>query len=497
MRTQPVVSTEDGLVCGQVRDEVRVFSGLPYAAAPVGPARFAAPAPPVRWAGVRDAGMRPERAPQPQRRFGEVDMSPVLGPAGPSGGDYLTVTVTTPDELTGGLPVLVFIHGGGLTSGTGAAEVYDGAAFARHGIVTVTLNYRLGAIGWLDVAHAPANRGLLDVIAALRWVAANIASFGGNPGKVTVAGQSAGAMIVAALLAAPQARGLFARAISQSGSGLAAITREQAAATTLAASRVLGVDPTPAGFGDVADADLAALPGRLPGVAVPEGAPRDTSLAGSPYKCVIDEELLDRQPAEAVAAGSCAQVDLLIGTNREEANLYTVPGGAVTTMNQAELWAAAQRRFTDPLARIAADHQDHPGALPGETAARLMTGAFTRGSRVLTHAHARPGTARTFAYEFAWRSQAFDGRLGACHCVELPFVFGRTDLPGLAGQRSLLGPKSPPGGLADKMHDAWAAFITHGDPGWAPYRPADRTAAVIDDRWTTVTLPLPDDKEQR
>jgi para-nitrobenzyl esterase len=333
------------------------------------------------------------------------------------------------------------------------------------------------------------------VIAALRWVAANIASFGGDPGKVTVAGQSAGAMIVAALLAAPQARSLFARAISQSGSGLAAITREQAAATTLAACRALRINPTVADLSAVGDDDLAALPGRLSGVAVPPGAPRDTSLASSPYKCVIDGELLDRQPAESVAAGSSTQVDLLIGANSEEANLYTVPSGAVLAMGEAELFAAAERRFADPRAQIAADQQGHPRSLPGETATRLMTQAFIHGTRVLTHAHARLGAGRTFAYEFAWRSTGFDGRLGACHCVELPFVFRRINLPNLYGEKSLLGPQSPPEGLADRMHDAWAAFIAHGDPGWNEYRPTNRIAVVIDHEWTIVTLPAPDDKE--
>ncbi|TDU05646.1 para-nitrobenzyl esterase [Streptomyces sp. 846.5] len=504
MSTEPVVRTTGGLVRGAMRRGVRTFTAIPYAAAVTGPARFAAPGPARRWHGVREATAPGLTAPAPRRSgFGGMDLSPVLGPGwvpphgtGPvtgTAGSYLTVSVTTPQDQAGGLPVLVFVHGGGLTSGTGQAALYDGASFARHGIVVVTLNYRLGITGWLDIPGAPANRGLLDVIAALRWVAENAIAFGGDPDRVTLAGHSAGAMIVAALLARADARGerLFARAISQSGSGLAAITAEQATATTQAVARVLNVRATPEELGGVDDRRLTQALARIGPIALTPGGRRDTSLGDSPFQCVIDGQSLDRWPADAVRAGRGAEVDLLIGTNREEANLYTVPSGAPATMTEAQLLAVAERRLTDPREQLDAYRAIEPTARPAEVASRLITETFAHGSRLLTDAHAHHHRARTFAYEFAWRSSAFDGALGACHSVELPFVFDRTDLPALHGETALLGPLRPPAGLAERTHEAWSAFVRDGDPGWTPYDTDVRTAAVIDERWTTVNLPDP------
>ncbi|MET0493317.1 MAG: carboxylesterase family protein [Actinoplanes sp.] len=487
MSAAPVVRTTSGRVRGTVHAGVRTFASVPYAAPVTGPARFAAPAPAPRWDGVRDATAPGGTAPaQARPGFGGLDLSPVLGPGWMPDPGYLTVTVTAPDNQSAGLPVLVFVHGGGLISGTGQAPLCDGSSFARDGIVTVTLNYRLGIAGWLDVPGAPANRGLLDVIAALRWVAENAVAFGGDPGKVTVAGQSAGAMIVAALLANPSARReqLFRRAISQSGSGTAAISTEQAALTTRAVAEALNVHATPADLGAIDDRQLTKALGTIgPVVVIPDG-PLDSSLGGSPVKCVIDGRSLDRQPAEAVHDGHGAHVDLLIGTNREEANLYTVPSG--TAMTETQLLALAERRLTNPREVLTAYRTAQPAASLAELASKLITDTFTQGSRLLADAHARHRRARTFAYEFAWRSSAFGGTLGACHCVELPFVFHRTDLPALYGDTALLGPHRPPADLADRTHAAWTAFIRDGDPGWTPYDLEARTTAVIDEQWTTV-----------
>ncbi|MGR3874642.1 carboxylesterase/lipase family protein [Streptomyces graminifolii] len=488
MSGAPVVRTTGGRVRGTLHAGVRTFAAIPYAAPMTGPARFAAPVPAARWDGVREATVPGGTAPSRARSgFGGLDLSPVLGPGWIPDPGYLTVTVTAPADTSGGLPVLVFVHGGGLISGTGQAPLYDGSSFARDGIVTVTLNYRLGIAGWLDVPGAPANRGLLDVVAALRWVAENATAFGGDPGKVTVAGQSAGAMIVAALLAHPRARHerLFARAISQSGSGTAAISAEQAALTTRAVAEALNIRATPAELGAVDDRRLTeALAMTGPVVVIPDG-PLDTALGESPVKVVIDGHCLDRQPAEAVHDGHGADVDLLIGTNREEANLYTVPSD--TPMTETRLLALAERRVTDPRERLAAYRTREPAARPAELASRLITDTFAHGSRLLADAHARHAQARTFAYEFAWRSPAFGGTLGACHCVELPFVFHRTDLPALYGDTALLGPRRPPAGLADRTHAAWTAFIRDGHPGWPRYDLTARTTAVIDEQWSTAT----------
>ncbi|MGW7489325.1 carboxylesterase/lipase family protein [Streptomyces sp. NPDC054786] len=489
----PVVRTTGGRVRGLHQDGVQVFHGIPYAAAPVGAARFAAPGAAPTWHGVRDATRPGPTAPAPVRQgFGGMDLSPVTGPPPIPGGAYLSVTVTTPDPGAGGLPVLVFVHGGGFLSGTGQAALYDGGPFARNGVVLVTLNYRLGIPGWLTLPGAPENRGLLDVIAALRWVADNAAAFGGDPHRVTVAGQSAGAMIVAALLTAPPATGLFRRAISQSGNGLCAVPTGHSLAITYQMCATLGLPPRAEAFHGVDDARLAAALQELPPTGPALSGHLDPSLGNSPLKPVIDGVLLEQQPALALrtagqdGTGPVTARELLIGTNADEAALYTVPGGAVSSMTTRTLAATAARRSARPEALLAHYRTRLPDAGPGELATRLMTDLYLAGSRALADAHSTlPGT-RTFAYHFTWRSTAFDGRLGACHCVELPFVFDRTDLPALHGKHNLLGPDLPDRGVADlasRTHAAWVAFATHGDPGWQPYDTGQQATMHIDHTW--------------
>ncbi|HEX6344692.1 carboxylesterase family protein [Umezawaea sp.] len=383
------VSTTSGVVSSGTT----VFHGIPYAAPPVGAGRFAAPAPPRPWTGVRDASAPGPSAPAPDRRwFGRTDMGPFMGVDRVTGDDHLTVTVSTP-STTGSAPVVVFVHGGGFLSGTGSAPAYDGSAFTRDGVVLVTLNYRLGAPGWLSLPGAPDNRGALDVLAALGWVRDNVAAFGGDPGRVTLVGQSAGAMIVGSLVVDPAARGLFHRAISQSG-GLVELPPETAARTAADLADALGIAPTRAAFADVPDAVLVDAVSGL----------RPAGAAGvTPFGTV--------RTANRVAGA----VDLLVGTNTEESRLYQ-----------------------DPSRSAAID------------------GVLDAGRRALVEAH---GAALT--YDFDWRG----GPYGACHGVEVPFVFETTHLPALRGPDGLLGPDVPPS-LAAEVHGAWVRFAATGDPGW-------------------------------
>src|SRR5580693_9777563 len=209
----PVVHTKDGQVRGSVENGAVVFRGIPFAKPPVGALRFQAPAPPEPWEGVRDATAFGPRAPQ----------APCPGmpaePASPDTGEWLTLNVWTPDVAAKTLPVLVWIHGGAYLFGSAADDGYDGSRFARAGAVFVSLNYRLGVEGFAQIPGAPANRGLLDAVAALTWVRENIEGFGGDPANVTVFGESAGAGVIASLLAMGQAKGLFNRAIAQSVPG--------------------------------------------------------------------------------------------------------------------------------------------------------------------------------------------------------------------------------------------------------------------------------------
>ncbi|MCP2355775.1 para-nitrobenzyl esterase [Nonomuraea thailandensis] len=506
-RTPDVVATTKGAVRGLRGDGTTAFLGVPYAAPPLGAARFAAPRPHDPWDGVRDATAPGPTAPQAGRRLGNVDMSPYFGPGWVRGEDFLTVDVWTPETGGARLPVMVFVHGGGFVAGSTRSEIYDGAAFARDGVVLVTLNYRLGIPGFLHLPGAPGNRGLLDVLAALRWVRENIAAFGGDPGNVTLSGQSAGATIVGAVLADPAAEGLFRRAIVQSGSGLGAFTTEQAARVTRAAARALGIEAHADAFAGVPDERLVEVMPELSGIDLRTATHGDPLIGLSPFSVV-----LDRQPADAVAAGRGAGVDLLAGTNTEEGNLYLAPFGSLSTSTAADVHAAAARSHPDPGRLVETYRRSRPGASHGELRSAIMGDAlFGTGTHRLADAHAAqaarprrahasqpahadlaaagPAHAATYRYSFAWRSNALNGELGAAHAVELPFVFDATALPGLRGPAALLGTAEPPADLAPRMHAAWVSFARTGDPGWARYDTARRATMRIGADWAVVDDP--------
>ncbi|QUX26990.1 carboxylesterase family protein [Nocardiopsis akebiae] len=481
----PVVTTAQGAVRGRRRDGVTAFLNIPYAAPPHGADRFAPPRPHEPWDGVRDATVPGPNAPQAERGLGGVDMSPYFGDGWSRGDDYLTVSVWTPETADGGLPVMVFVHGGGFVAGSTRSDMYDGGGFARDGVVLVTLNYRLGIAGFLDLPGAPANRGLLDVVAALRWVRENAAAFGGDPRRVTLFGQSAGATIVGAVLAAPEATGLLRRAIVQSGSGLGAFTAEQAARVTGAAAELLGVRPHADAFAQISDERLVEAASKLAGIDLRTRTHRDPLIGLSPFSLV-----LDTQPAASVAAGLGADVDLLIGTNTEEGNLYLAPVGGYSTSTASDVDAAAARSHPDPARLVRTYRRARPRASFGELRSAIMGDAlFGAGSWALTSAHASHPESATFAYEFAWRSDALDGELGAAHAVELPFVFDLAHLPRLRGPGGLLGRGEPPADLAARVHQTWIRFAGTGDPGWTPYDDERRATMRVDTEWAQVDDP--------
>ncbi|USX53481.1 carboxylesterase family protein [Lentzea sp. HUAS12] len=416
MMNDPLVFTPAGAVRGARHETGEVYRAVPYAVTPTGAGRFAAPVPHPGWRGVRD-GTRPSpTAPQPARDFGRLDLTPYFGP-GWVPGEYLTVDVHTPAAGDGKRPVMVFVHGGGFVTGSTTASLYDGRSFARDGVVLVKVNYRLGVPGFLDLPGAPPNRGLLDVIAALAWVRDTVAVFGGDPGNVTVFGQSAGATLVGALLADSRARGLFRRAIMQSGTGSGAFTPEQAERVTAALADVLGVAPE--AFADVPDERFVEALPSLAGLDLRTATAADPLAGLSPFSLVLPVQPADALPDEPV--------DLLIGTNTEEGRLYLVPKGNLDT-------AAAES---------------------------LGATLFGDGTERMIEAHGR-----AHVYSFGHRSTALDGRLGAAHTVELPFVFDVAGDPALHGETGLLGPGEVPEQLAADVHGAWISFARTGDPGW-------------------------------
>ncbi|MGW3150420.1 carboxylesterase/lipase family protein [Streptomyces sp. NPDC001177] len=487
----PVVTTAQGAVRGRRQGETVAFLNIPYAAPPLGAGRFARPQPHASWDGVRDATVPGPNAPQSVRKLGSVDMSPYFGSGWSRGEDYLTVNVFTPPAASGGLPVMVFVHGGGFVAGSTRSALYDGSAFARDGVVLVTVNYRLGIHGFLHLPAAPANRGLLDVVAALRWVQENIAAFGGDPHSVTLFGQSAGATIVGGILATPEAGGLFHRAIVQSGSGLGAFTTEQATRVTRAAAEALGIEPRIDAFAEVSDERLLKAASRVTGIDLQTETHSDPLVGLSPFSLVLDP-----QPAQSVAAGLSADIDLLIGTTTEEGNLYLVPVGKYSTSTARNVTAAAARSHPRPAQLVATYKKTRPKASFGELCSAIMGDAlFGAGSWALAEAHATHPESATFCYEFAWRSHALDGQLGATHTMELPFVFDLAHIPQLHGPGGLLGPDQPPADLAARMHQTWVRFATAGNPGWASYDNERRATMRINAEWTQLDDPRSQERQ--
>lgn len=486
----PVVRTSRGAVRGTSADGVDAFRGIPYAEAPVGILRFAPPEPRGPWEGERDATAYGPTCAKPGYTgvFEELMDEPRI-----LGDDLLNLNVWTPAERApdAALPVFVWIHGGAFRNGSGASEVYDCSAFARDGVVGVTLNYRLGMDGFGLVPDAPANRGLLDQVAALEWVRDEIAAFGGDPDRVTIAGESAGGMSVATLLAMPRAAGLFRRAIAQSGAGHHVQTRETAERVAAVLGERLGVAPTAEGFlGVDLDAFVAAqteLGTEISGAARADwGALGLDSMA---YEPVLDGDVIPARPIDALVADPRPDVDVLVGWTAEEYRFWLVPLGVTPHLRDEHVDTAA-RTFGLPEDRLA-PYRALPTPADGFEA--LVCDWCFRIPAVRL-AEARSGGS-THVYEFAWRSPALteQGGLGACHTMEISFAFDTTRT---AGARPMVGPE-PPRALADEVHAAWVAFATHGDPGWAPYDPDRRAVRRFDDGAPGLVVDDPDAERRR
>jgi para-nitrobenzyl esterase len=498
-----IVETTCGAVRGERHGDVAIWKGIPYAAAAVGALRFRPPAPPVPWSGVRDA--TEFGAVAAQSRDPRLAMMSGVTDKIASGEDCLFVNVFAPAEPGPPRPVMVWIHGGAFVMGSGSTPLYHGHTFAaQHGIVVVTLNYRLGLpgvlyLGELAPGYDAGNAFLLDQIAALAWVRDNIAAFGGDPGSVTAMGESAGAIAISMLLAIPAARGLFHRAILESGGpALGPPSRADATALAREVVRELGASPgaSPGASGDAPGDLLAEVPlDRL--LAVQDRIAQARGLSAfAPY---IDGVTVPRPPIELVRDGAAAGIPILLGTNHDEWNLFEVLFGEVTVEPFHAIVRDALGPLTDRLLDIYRDnHRDRSLQrawvdLVGELVFRIPA---------IRLAEAQSAHAPVYMYRFDWKSPAFGGRLGAGHALELPFVWNRLDLPMapilLGTDLTALQP------LATAMHNTWAQFIRTGDPNGAglPHWPhyhaehratllIDRDSRVVDDPGATARLAWP------
>jgi para-nitrobenzyl esterase len=470
-----VVALTGGRVRGFWRSEPgpvgasAAFLGIPFAEAPVGERRFAAPVPVPPWDGIRDATRYGATA---QR--GDTGITLIPEPSVP-GDATLNVNVFTarPGDEAASLPVLVYIHGGGFTSGSPASPWYDGRAFTRDGVVTVTISYRLGFDGFGHIEGAPSNRGVRDWLAALEWVQENIRAFGGDPDRVTIAGQSAGGGAVLTLLGMPAAQHLFHAAWAMSpalGDVPAALARERGA--RLAA--LAGVTPTLDGFRSVAEERLMALQSDA-------GEPASTDrLApvidilerGLPWGPVVDGDLLPRPTIESLAAGVGADKRLVVGATDDE---FTMVADPLKRALRFIPPAILLHRLDVPR-EVAAAYlaENRPQRRKGGAAVvgRYVSDVVFR-STVVRAANARDGgPAPTWVYAFSWVSPT---RHWALHCLDVPFWFDVLDLDGVAA----IAGDAPPRSLAAAVHGSAVGLIRDGDPGWPAWAETSRATRVF------------------
>ncbi len=500
-----IVETGKGKLEGAQKDDLLVFRGIPFAQPPVGKLRFRGPRPVEAWSGARDAksvGPRSMQVPRElfERLFGRPRNEP------PIDEDCLYLNVWTP-STDGRRPVMVWIHGGGFTIGAGSEPLYNGKYLASQGdVVVVTINYRLGALGFLympdfaDTEGEPrANFGMLDQVAALEWVRDEIAAFGGDPDNVTVFGESAGAMAVGALMASPRAAGLFRRAILQSGAAHNALTVKQAEANTAAFAEELGLgELTAAGLRSTPAEDILRAQASLLEAAEREGSRRGPA-ATLRFQPVIDGQFLLERPIDAIRAGLSKDVAALIGTTAEEWRLFAAASPGLAEISEEE----AARRI-GWLVESAGDGQRARAMLKTYRDARKARGEATEPFEILVAActdemfrvpadRAAEAQAeqqrQVFAYRFDWRSPVAGGALGACHALDLPFVFGTyKNMPAFAGA----GPEAD--ALATAVGEAWLAFARTGDPStdalkWPRFDAGRRSTMILDRQCGVEELP--------
>jgi para-nitrobenzyl esterase len=478
------VRLDSGAISGTTgaSGQVRIFKGVPYAAAPIGALRWRAPQPVARWDGVRKADEFGPRCMQgggagrrggdggrrgaARGREGAAQAPPATGAGQPVSEDCLFLNVWTPaTSASQRLPVMVWIHGAGLTGGSGSEPRYDGEELAKKGAVVITINYRLGPFGWLahpeltkeSGRNASGNYGMMDAIAALQWVQKNVTNFGGDPGRVTVFGESAGAFVVAGLVGSPEGKGLFHRAIAESGAWMG---MRMGPMTTRAQAEDAGQKGV-AALGTTSIAELRAKPA--------EDIQRDLRGSGM----IVDGYLLPEDLSLTFAKGRQKDVDLMVGSNKDEGTFFQ--RGEVTA---EQFLSQARQRFGDLPDSFLKLYPAGSDADANRTSLAAFSDEAAWHMRIWAEAQARRGKAKAFLYYFTREPAPAPGQpsRGATHTAEIPYVFNHANSPQSTDVDRT---------LADAMASYWVAFAATGSPSvkalptWPAYRDRTSGRAII------------------
>lgn len=497
-----IVETRYGKVEGTISDGVQAFKGIPFAAPPVGPRRWHPPEPPAPWSGIRDAKDWGNQAWQPAvENAGMLAFVFNIRNAAYRNEDCLQLNVFTPGADTTKRPVLMWIHGGGFQGGTGGTPVYDGTTLARRGeVVVVTINYRVGALGWLNLNEltagripATGNEGLLDQIEALHWIRDNIAEFGGDPENVTIFGESAGAMSVGALLASSAARGLFHRGILISGATSTANTLSRAVETAEGLLGKLGISPK-----DGVDKLMRLKPETL--VAAASGY--RAAGGGMTFQPCMDGAVLGELPIDAVRHGAADGIPVLVGTQRDEWRGFTLHNPQTANLDEAGLLAEISSNVADAASLIDGYRRIRDGrgdpTDPASLFAAIETDRKMRMPAIdLAEALAARGES-AHHYLFAHESPWDGGRLGAPHAIIIGFVFGTHAFS--AESAAFFGTGEAADAVSVHLQDAFCGLARTGSPrteameSWEPYDAQTRSTGVFAHPAKVVNAPYDEER---
>lgn len=489
-----IVETSYGKLAGYIDRGVFVFKGIPYGASTAGAGRFKAPKPPSPWTGVRSSRAFGPESPQAYRSIWENDEEGFLfqWDFGFQSEDCLRLNVWTPSTSGKGRPVLVYLHGGGYSVGSSQElKMFDGVNLANHGdVVLVTINHRLNVLGYLNLSAygdqyaESGNAGSLDTLAALTWVRDNIAQFGGDPASVTIFGQSGGGGKVCTLLAMPSARGLFHKAIVESGPTIRIGTEERSRELAERTLKKLGIDPADVKkLEELPYAELEKAASSQIEAARPTGPrnPARNMARGLGYSPVMDGKVVAQHPFEPAAPASAATIPLMIGTTlNESTNGINHPDAFDLTQDQ--LKEKVEASFAGHGTEVIASYRElYPNANPFQLWSVISTSGVRESTLTLAATKAvQP--APVYCYQFAWQTPVMDARPMAFHCSELPFVFDNADLC-----EHMTGGGEEARVLASKVSQAWINFARHGNPNhaglpqWKRFDPATKTTMVFDD----------------